>query len=105
MSRICFLYLQYSNLKCDVFLFYSGFSFPYAIHLCCFSHFRDNSKAPLKSSNVPEEAQEFLFDIFRRQVADTWEKGLYRQENYYLRSFCFNLFIIACNPVRCPWFL
>jgi hypothetical protein len=53
------------------------FSFPYAVHLRCFNHFRDNCKDKLKSSNVPEEAQkQFLFDVFGRRVGDTWEQGL-----------------------------
>ena len=52
------------------------FSFPHAIHLRCFMHFRDNCKEQLKSSNVPEIAQkEFLADIFGRRVGDTLERG------------------------------
>jgi hypothetical protein len=52
------------------------FSFPYALHLRCFNHFRDNCKEKLRSSNVPEEVQkEFLYDIFGRQVGEIWEKG------------------------------
>ena len=45
------------------------FSFPYAVHLRCFNHFRDNCKDQLKTSNVPEEIQkEFLYDIFGRRI-------------------------------------
>jgi hypothetical protein len=52
------------------------FSFPHAIHLRCFTHFRDNCKEQLKSSRVPDEAQkEILTDIFGRRVGDTLEKG------------------------------
>ena len=52
------------------------FSFPCALHLRCFTHFRDNCKDKLRSSNVPEMAQkEFLSDIFGRRVGETWEKG------------------------------
>jgi hypothetical protein len=54
------------------------FSFPHAIHLRCFNHFRDNCKHQLNSSNVPEEAQkEFLADIFGRRVGDMLEKGAF----------------------------
>ena len=53
-------------------------SFPHAVHVRCFTHFRDNCKDQLKSSNVPEEAQkDFLFDIFGRRVGDTLEKGTF----------------------------
>ena len=31
------------------------FSFPYAVHLGCFNHFRDNCKDQLKTSNMSEE--------------------------------------------------
>ena len=52
------------------------YNFPYAIHLRCFNHFRDNCKAQLRLSNVPDQAQkEFLSDIFGRRYGDTWEKG------------------------------
>ena len=51
------------------------FSFPHAIHLQCFMHFYDNCKEQLKSSNVPEAAQEFVADIFGRLVGDTFERG------------------------------
>ena len=52
------------------------FSFPRALHLRCFTHFRDNCKDKLRSSNVLEMAQkEFLSDIFGRRVGETWEKG------------------------------
>jgi hypothetical protein len=45
------------------------FSFPYAVHLRCFNHFRDNCKDQLKTSNMPEEIQkEFLYDIFGRRI-------------------------------------
>ncbi len=54
------------------------FNFPYAVHLRCFNHFRDNCKEQLKSSNVPEDAQkQFLSDIFGCRVGETWEKGEY----------------------------
>ena len=53
------------------------YNFPYAVHLRCFSHFRDNCKTQLRLSNVPDQAQkEFLSDIFGRKIGDTWEKGL-----------------------------
>ena len=53
------------------------FSFPYAVHLRCFNHFRENCKDQLKTSNVPEKIQkEFLYDIFGLRVGETWEKGL-----------------------------
>ena len=53
-----------------------AFNFPYAIHLRCFNHFRDNCKEQLKNSNVPEDAQkQFLSDIFGCRVGETWEKG------------------------------
>lgn len=52
------------------------FSFPHAIHLRCFNHFRENCKEQLKSSNVPDEAQkEIVADIFGRRVGGTLEKG------------------------------
>ena len=54
------------------------FSFPYAVHLRCFLHFRENCKAQLKKSNIPEAQQKkFLADIFGRRVGDTWENGMH----------------------------
>jgi hypothetical protein len=54
------------------------FNFPYAIHLRCFNHFRENCKDQLKSSNVPNNTQkQFLSDVFGCRVGETWEKGLY----------------------------
>ena len=48
----------------------------YAIHLRCFGHFRDNCKAKLKQSNVPDSVQlEFLNDIFGKRYDETFEKG------------------------------
>ena len=55
------------------------FSFPHAVHVWCFIHFRDNCKDQLKLSNVPEEAQkDFLFDLFSRRIGDMLEKGKFR---------------------------
>jgi hypothetical protein len=52
------------------------YNFPYAVHLRCFMHFRENCKTQLKKSNVPEAHQkEILADIFGRRVGDTWENG------------------------------
>ncbi len=51
-------------------------SFPHALHLRCFGHFRDNCKEKLRSSNLPEQLQkEYLADIFGRRVGDVWEQG------------------------------
>ncbi len=48
----------------------------YAIHLRCFGHFRDNCKAKLRQSNVPESVQlAFLSDIFGKRYDETLEKG------------------------------
>ena len=53
------------------------YTFPQAIHLRCFSHFMDNCKRQLRLSNVPEKEQkEILFDIFGRQIGETWEQGI-----------------------------
>ena len=53
------------------------YTFPQAIHLCCFSHFMDNCKRQLRLSNVPEKEQKvILFDIFGRQIGETWEQGI-----------------------------
>ena len=52
------------------------YTFPQAIHLRCFGHFMDNCKRQLRLSNVPEKEQkELLFDIFGRQIGETWEQG------------------------------
>lgn len=50
----------------------------YAIQLRCFGHFRDNCKAKLRESNVPEQDQkDILCDIFGRNAGDVFEKGIY----------------------------
>ena len=51
-------------------------SFPHALHLRCFIHFRENCKEKLRSSNIPEQVQkEYLADIFGRRVGNVWEQG------------------------------
>ena len=51
-------------------------SFPHALHLRCFIHFRENCKEKLRSSNIPEQIQkEYLADIFGRRVGNVWEQG------------------------------
>lgn len=53
------------------------YTFPHAIHLRCFSHFKDNCKHQLRSSSVPEiEQNELIFDIFGRRIGETWEQGM-----------------------------
>jgi hypothetical protein len=67
------------------------FTFPYAVHLRCFIHFRENCKAQLKQSNIPQaEQKKFLADIFGRRVGDTWENGmqiLYFRQHLYRSKF------------------
>jgi len=50
----------------------------FATQLRCFGHVRDNCKAKLRESNLPEEPQQdILCDIFGRKAGDVFEKGLY----------------------------
>jgi transposase-like protein len=53
------------------------FNFPLGIHLRCFNHFRENCKAKLNKSKIPENDQkDFLYDIFGRRIGDIWENGM-----------------------------
>lgn len=52
-------------------------SFPYAIQLRCFIHFRRNVKEKLKILGIPSlVSQEFLGDIFGKRVGNTFQEGL-----------------------------
>ena len=54
------------------------YNFPHAVHLRCFNHFRENCKAQLRESNIPEsQEKEFLADIFGRRIGNVWERGMY----------------------------
>lgn len=53
------------------------YCFPKAIHLRCFSHFKDNCREQLRSSNIPEvEQKELLYDVFGQRTGDVWEEGI-----------------------------
>ena len=52
-------------------------NFPYAVQLRCFIHFRRNIEEKLKSLGFSSTvAQEFLSDIFGKQIGNTYQEGL-----------------------------
>ena len=70
-------------------------AFPQAIHLRCFSHFMDNCKHQLRSSNVLEKEQkELLFDIFGRRIGETWEQGMNKLLLTFILSYVFSWIFI-----------
>ena len=52
-------------------------NFPYAIQLCCFIHFQRNVEEKLKSLGFSSAvSQEFLDDIFGKQIRNSYQEGL-----------------------------